>query len=169
MSPSSTDNLHRVGQVLKSNGADGGLVIKLDYATPEDTDLKEPVFIEFDGEPVPFFFRELLPKGNRAVARFHDVDDFEDSEELVGKILYGDNPGDPSEGREPDDIIGWTVTDEHGNPRGIIRDYEDIPGNPCIIVEGRDGGQSMIPLHEDLILETDAELKSLKMIIPEGL
>ena len=45
-----------IAKILKSDGTDGGLLISergVDFFS--DIDRKEPVFIEFDGLPVPFF------------------------------------------------------------------------------------------------------------------
>ena len=55
----------RVAQVLKSNGTDGELLISFLDIAPEDIDLQEPVFIEFDGLPVPFYFESFTPRGTK--------------------------------------------------------------------------------------------------------
>jgi hypothetical protein len=49
------DNLQQIAQVLKSNGTDGELVLGFREIAPEDINLNEPVFIVFDGLPVPFY------------------------------------------------------------------------------------------------------------------
>ena len=54
----------RIGKVLKSNGTQGELVMSFLDILPEDIDLQEPVFIEFDGLPVPFYFESFTPRGN---------------------------------------------------------------------------------------------------------
>ena len=43
----------QIAQVLKSNGTDGELVLGFREIAPEDINLQEPVFIIFDGLPVP--------------------------------------------------------------------------------------------------------------------
>ena len=64
----------RVAQVLKSNGTDGELLLSFFDVAPEDMDLQEPVFIEFDGLPVPFYFESFTPRGNnRALVRLTGV------------------------------------------------------------------------------------------------
>ena len=58
----------RIAQVLKSNGTQGELLISFFDVAPEDIDLQEPVFIEFDGLPVPFYFESFVQRGsNRAL------------------------------------------------------------------------------------------------------
>ena len=56
--------MQRIAQVLKSNGTDGELLISFFDIGPEDIDLQEPVFIYFDGLPVPFFIRSFRQRGN---------------------------------------------------------------------------------------------------------
>ena len=51
---------------------------------------------------------------------------------------------------------------------GEITDFVDIPNNPCIEVETKNGAV-MIPLHEDFILSVDPEYQEIIMTIPEGL
>lgn len=46
--------LLRVARVLKSNGTEGEILIGFREISPEDLNQKEPVFITFDGLPVPF-------------------------------------------------------------------------------------------------------------------
>ena len=45
----------QIATVLKSNGTDGELLIGFKGFSAQDIDTKEPVFIEFDGLPVPYF------------------------------------------------------------------------------------------------------------------
>ena len=58
------DDLHQVAQVLKSNGTDGELVLGFRDIAPDDINLNEPVFIVFDGLPVPFFIESFTKRGN---------------------------------------------------------------------------------------------------------
>ena len=45
--------MERIAQVLKSNGVEGELLVSFIDFDPEDISLEEPVFVEFDGLPVP--------------------------------------------------------------------------------------------------------------------
>ena len=157
----------QVAQVLKSNGIEGGLVLSFRNFDPEDIQLQEPVFIEFDGLPVPFFFDSFVPRGNnRAVVTMTGVRNLVDAEELVGRAVYVDGPA--YEGDEEEEILGWTLLDADGNEKGTIRDFEDIPGNTCLVVE-TPSGEALVPFHEDLFLERDDRRRTIRMMIPEGL
>ena len=178
------DDLQQVAQVLKSNGTDGELVMSFRDIAPEDINIKEPVFIVFDGLPVPFFIESFTRRGNsKALVRLTDIENQEDVEEIAGKAVYIDSDNLPEVSFEEDGyaaLIGWMVltpsedaSDEDEDSLtvdevGEITDFIDIPNNPCIEVETKNGAV-MIPLHEDLILSVDPDSQEIIMQIPEGL
>ena len=158
--------MQRIAQVLKSNGRDGELLMSFTGIAPEDIDLEEPVFIEFDGLPVPFYFESFSQRGNsRALVRLTGVHDLTDADELAGSLLYAE---DDLYEDEEEDLTGWTVLNEDGEKVGVVSAHEDIPGNPCIWVE-TGHGESLLPLREELLLDVDEEKQTLRMEIPEGL
>ena len=176
----SIDNLLQIAQVLKSNGTDGELVMSVRNIAPEDINLKEPVFIIFDGLPVPFFIESFTKRGNtKALVRLTDISSMEDAEEVIGKAVYVDDSQVPEMSLEEDGyaaLVGWMVLTVEGELSeesdlfevGEITDFMDIPNNPCLEVE-TENGAVIIPLHEDLILSIDPENQVIIMQIPAGL
>ena len=176
------DNLQQVAQVLKSNGTDGELVMGFREIAPEDINLKEPVFIVFDGLPVPFYIESFNKRGNtKALVHLTGICSMEDVEEIAGKAVYIEDDQLPEMSIEEDGfaaLVGWTLLtpagdlEEDDEPAlievGEITDFLDIPKNPCIEVE-TENGAVMIPLHEDLILSVDPEYQEIIMQIPAGL
>lgn len=154
----------QVAKVLKSNGTDGGLLMGFRDVAPDDIDLKEPVFIEFDGLPVPFFFDAFVKKGyDKAIVHLTGIKNLEDAEEVVGKAVYAEWENDEDEDLSLDALVGWQVYDKQFLV-GCVSGVEDIPGNPCIYI-----GNAMVPLHDDLIVSMDTDRKELHMNLPEGL
>ena len=83
--------LLQIAQVLKSNGTEGELVWGFRDFGPEDINTEEPVFIESDGLPVPFFIEKMTPRGtSKALVRLTDIRSFADAEELVGKAVLAE-------------------------------------------------------------------------------
>ena len=174
------DNLQQIAQVLKSNGTDGELVLGFREIAPEDINLNEPVFIIFDGLPVPFYIESFAKRGNtKALVHLTDICSMEDVEEIAGKPVYIEADNLPEMSLEEDGyaaLVGWMVlTPENADDMdsdiyevGEITDFIDIPNNPCIEVE-TENGAIMIPLHEDLILSLDPEYQEIIMQIPAGL
>ena len=156
----------RIAQVLKSNGTDGQLLISFLDVAPEDIDLQEPVFIYFDELPVPFYFEEFIPRGtNRALVRLTGVRSLRDADELAGSEVFADY----FEEEEEEDFTGWTVCTPDGRTVGVVRDYEDIPGNLCLWVERPGGQEVLLPFHPDLVLKIQDEGKTIVLQLPEGI
>ena len=173
--------MQQVAQVLKSNGTDGELVMSFREIAPEDINLSEPVFIIFDGLPVPFFIESFTKRGNtKALVRLTDICSQEDVDEIAGKAVYVDDSQIPEMSLEEDGfaaLVGWTLltpaddlTDDDMElyEVGEITEFIDIPNNPCIEVE-TENGAVIIPLHEDFIMSVDPEYKEIIMQIPAGL
>ena len=171
------DNLQQVAQVLKSNGTDGELVMGFREIAPEDINLKEPVFIVFDGLPVPFYSESFTKRGNtKALVRLTGIGSMEDVEEITGKAVYIEEDQLPEMSLEDDGyaaLVGWMLLTPAEDEEALIEvgeitDFLDIPKNPCIEVE-TENGAVMIPLHEDFILSVDPEYQEIIMQIPAGL
>ena len=158
--------MQKIAQVLKSNGTDGELLISFFDVLPEDIDLQEPVFINFDGLPVPFYFESFTPRGtNRALVRLTGVHNLKDADELAGSAVYADYFEDEAD----EDLTGWSVLDAAtGKKIGPIIGYEDIPGNLCVYVDTAQG-QVLLPLHQDLVASMDHNKREISLTIPEGL
>ena len=109
----SIDDLQQVAQVLKSNGTDGELVLGFRDIAPEDINLEEPVFIVFDGLPVPFFIESFTKRGNtKALVHLTDICSMEDVEEIEGKAVYVAEDSMPEMSLEEDGyaaLVGWMV------------------------------------------------------------
>lgn len=164
-------NLLTIARVLKSNGTDGELVLGFRDIAPEDIDLEEPVFIFFDGLPVPFYIDSFTPRGNsKALVHLTDIDSYEDAEELVGQTVYAENilNGEDIQNDDFSMLVGWTLLDAEGKEVGTVSEFFDFPNNPCLQV---DAGESspIIPLHEDLVIAIDPESSVISMRIPDGL
>ena len=161
----------QIAKILKSNGTDGGMLFSFRDIDVTQIDLKEPVFIIFDGLPVPFFFEDFRLRGNsKAVARLTGISTPEDVAEVTGKAIYADW-GEPDELSLEQDgleaLVGWRVLDGDSEI-GTVTSFVDIPENPCIEVRTQ-GGELMIPLHDDLVSEIDQKTRTLRMTLPSGL
>jgi len=152
-----------VPKVLKSYGTAGAVTTNL-CPSQEDIKLTEPVFIKFDGLPVPFFIESIEAKGNRAIIKFEDVDSLQAAEEIVGREFTFST----DEGKVNDDdfVTGKMIRDVKGNEIGIVQSLEDYGGNTCITVD-YNGKEVILPFHEDLIIKV--KKNGIWLTIPEGL
>ena len=151
----------QIAKILKSNGTDGGILLGVRDIEISEIDLKEPVFIYFDGLPVPFFILDLQKKGtSKAVVHLNDVLTLEDAEEIVGRDVFIEGEW---EDEDEEDFTGWTILNR-GEEVGEVTGMEPIPGNLCLYI-----GETMIPLHEDFILSADPSKRVLDLDLPDGL
>lgn len=166
MSAAGANSLRKIAQVVKSNGTEGEIIISL-HTPFEDFKTDEPVYLIFDGMPVPFFIKEIRQRGKtRAIAKIEDIDSLEDADEIIGKDILSESLEDGSS--QEDDLVGWILYDQQGYEVGTVTGFVDIPSNPCLAVE-REGEEVYVPFHEDLILGADPDNREIQMDIPEGL
>lgn len=150
-------------KVAKSYGDKGDVVINLSPSDPKDINFEGPVFIYFDGLPVPFFIESYQAKGGRWIVKFENIDTFEEAEEIVGKEIFVTLDEDQDDELS---IIGMEVYDSDNALIGVITDYTNAAGNEYIAVIHK-GEEVLLPLHDDLIIEWGEEHITLN--IPEGL
>ncbi len=148
-------------RILKSYGTEGGVIVSAPEVDIEER-ANEPVFISFDGLPVPFFIEEVTPRGGaKYFVKLEDIDSLEAAEELVGKDADFEEDGEDY----ADEIIGYTLCNQNGTPVGKITAYEDIPGNPCLEIEGG----TLVPCPDELIVKVDNRNRKIWLEIPDGL
>ena len=156
------DNLQQVAQVLKSNGTDGELVMGFREIAPEDISLNEPVFIVFDGLPVPFFIESFVKRGNtKALVRLTDICSMEDVEEIAGKAVYIAEDSLPEMSLEEDGfaaLVGWMVLTV-GMPDQVGHDEEEgMPEDEMPDQVGHDDEVDMNDMEEMSLPELNGNL-----------
>ena len=152
-------------KVLKSYGTAGAVIIGRDGDVLEELKKNEPVFIDFDGLPVPFFIESIQPKGGRYLVKLEDIDSLAAAEEIVGREVRLTE--DPDGEDEDDGIVGRIIRNAAtGDVVGPVVKFIDFSGNTCIEVEHA-GGKILLPLHEDLIKKV--RKNEIFLTIPDGL
>ena len=163
-------SLQPIAKVIKTYGADNSLIIKLIDIDFEDIDSTEPVYVNIDGLPVPFFIHPEKRKGEtQAIVSLSPITPAI-IEEIIGETVYAAYTFE--EELDEDDysmLVGFTVSNENNETVGTVTDFIDIPANPCIEVKTENGKEVILPLSEDLIIDFLPDKHLLKLEIPEGL
>ena len=138
----------QIAQVLKSNGTDGELVMSFRNIAPEDINLEEPVFIVFDGLPVPFYIETFTKRGNsKALVRITGVQNQEDVEEIAGKAVYIEE-GEEAELSLKEDgyaaLVGWMLL----TPSTTLSDSPATQSNSPVTLSDSEGSPQDIELIE---------------------
>ena len=165
------DSLHRIGRLGKPWGHQGELTVHL-----EDIDLDELVkagslFVDIEGQKVPFFFSRLHDKGRDILVKFDDFNDPQSASILVGRDLYAP-PGLLADGSDeswdPDEFIGMIVRDEEHGDLGEVIGIEGTDRNPVLVILHGEK-EVMVPLAEEMILNVDPEENTMLVRTPPGL
>ncbi|HLN20389.1 MAG TPA: hypothetical protein VK213_04825 [Bacteroidales bacterium] len=157
------------GQITKTSGFEGAVVIRLEKKFIDNIPQMESVFLEIDGRPVPFFISELEETGPEIKVIFDDYSSVDKVTEFKGCRVFLTKAGE-SDNDDPglSSIIGFEVLDQAGNNLGRIR--EVITGPQLLLsIEDAAHNEILIPLHEDLIIGISKAKKSVRMEVPEGL
>lgn len=178
--------LARVAQISKTYGSSGEVLLRVNSPEFENyledgmaDDFKEPVFIHYEGLPVPFFIRSAKRRsGNAYIVVFTTIGDESRASEFVGQNLFME--GEALRGDdEPDALFatgdfsalcGFALVNQNDEVVGKIVDVEEYPANICLEVIAASSGEAvLVPLHEDLIMDISEEQKTLKLHIADGL
>ena len=85
------DTLQPIARIVKSYGTEGEVMVSFPDRMSDILKTDEPVWLFYDGLPVPFFIQTIQFKGPRkAIVSLEDIDTLADAEEAAGKELYID-------------------------------------------------------------------------------
>ena len=168
-------DLASAAQIAKTYGNRGELLLRiksdrfselLEGCQDKGKELEEPVFIYFDGLPVPFFISSATHRnGNAWVVTFSTIRDSAHAEEVVGRDLFIQAAEEDFLG-DLDILVGFTVISQDGVKAGTVSRVIEYPNNICLELEET---ETLLPFHEDLVLSFDQENKTIVMTIPQGL
>ncbi|MBS1582126.1 MAG: 16S rRNA processing protein RimM [Bacteroidetes bacterium] len=167
-----TDSLHFLGRLGKPWGHQGELTVHLEGIDLDDIVHMGALFVDIEGQKVPFFFSHLRDQGRVGVlVKFDEFHDPQSAGILVGRDIYAP-PGhlaDASdESWDPDEFIGMLVKDEAHGDLGEVTAIEGTDKNPVLVIlQGEQ--EVMVPLVEEMIVSMDLEERSMTIRTPEGL
>lgn len=161
----------RAGRISKPYGLRGDVHIILESGAGDSMELDNPLFIDLDGQRVPFFIEELeLLSLEQAIIKFEFVDNLEDARKLTGSSVYFDPRRKPDYFDEEKDLaklVGFSASDRILGPLGTIADYLPHPMNPIFIIRA-DNKELMVPAVMDLIAHINHREQTVHFILPEG-
>ena len=177
------------GRINKLFGTEGGVMLSLYEAFPDDFDPAEtPLFVAIDGLDVPLWCERFERRGAAgAVASFADLDTPRRARELLGREFRIDLAQEDGDEFYLEDLIGFAVETEtfgagdaaaddaaaspdgaHVCRHGVVSDYYDSELNPLFELE-IDGRRVLVPAVEEFIAHIDFEARTIRMVLPAGL
>lgn len=163
------------GRINKLFGTEGGVMLSLYPAFPDDFTTDTPLLVTIDALEVPLWCERFERRGQSgATAAFADFDTERRVQELLGLEFRIGMEEDDEEDDEfyLEDLIGFTVeAEETGTPEvliGTVTDYYDSDANPLFELE-IGGRQVLVPAAEEFIAHIDFEGRRMHLVLPEGL
>ncbi len=160
-----------LGHITKPFGYKGQLVIYLDTDQPEKYQSLDAVFMEEDGEMIPYIIEDLQCRnGNTAVVKFVDIDGEEAKSLLKCDLYLPLSMLPPLTGNSfyYHEVIGFTVVDKEKGEIGVCQDFIDVSQQPIMQID-YNGKEILIPAVDEFLKEIDREKKMIYIEAPEGL
>ncbi|MCR4878455.1 MAG: ribosome maturation factor RimM [Bacteroidales bacterium] len=164
-------NFYYLGTLTKPFGLKGALCAYFDVDDCERYLDLDAVFIETDGEMLPYMIEDLQFRGNNQfVIKLQDVD-IDNVREFVQTELYlplSRLPKLTGNRFYFHEVIGFQVVDEQLGEIGTCKGFMELTNNPLMQVD-HDGTEILIPASSEFVTNVDRENKTLHVTTPEGL
>ncbi|AJA68642.1 16S rRNA processing protein RimM [Myroides odoratimimus] len=161
-----------LGKIAKKFSFKGEVLIYLDTDEPELYENLESVFVDFDGQLVPFFMEQAsLHKSDFLRVKFEESNSEEDADRLVGSEIYLPLTMLPKlEGNKfyYHEITGFDVIDTNEGEIGQLKRVNDSNYQPLFEIDFN-GTEILVPMIDELIHKVDRENKKLYLNVPVGL
>lgn len=161
-----------LGKVAKKFSFKGELLVYLDTDEPELYENLESVFVDFNGQLVPFFIEDaFLHKNDFLRVKFEDCNSEEEADRLIGSELYLPLSLLPKlEGNKfyYHEVEGFEVIDTTLGSIGTLVRIND--SNYQVLFEiDHNGTEILVPMIDQFIEQVDRENKKLILNVPAGL
>ncbi len=164
------DECYQLGYIVKTHGLKGEVIILLDVDNPLEYMEMESVFLLQNKDLIPFFIARFSLQGNKAIAKFEDIDTLDSAKKLMGCKLYlplEDLPDLPRGGYYYHDLIGFDVL-EKGEKLGSIKSIYQPSSQYLAALEVK-GKEVLIPIDDNIIRKVNKDQKEIEVDLPEGL
>ena len=161
-----------LGKIAKKFSFKGEVLVFLDTDEPEMYEDLESMFVEFNGQLVPFFIENASIHRTKFLrVLFEDMSSEEDADRIIGCEVY--LPLSMLPKLEGDkfyfhEIIGFEVQDQRLGFIGNITAVNDSNAQTLFEIE-YNGIQILVPMIDEFIIKLDRENKTIHLNTPDGL
>jgi 16S rRNA processing protein RimM len=162
------EEVYKIGRLGKAHGVKGEVSFQFDDDIFDRVDA-DYLVLDIDGILVPFFMEEYRFRSDTVcLVKFSGIDTQQRAQELTGCDVFFPRALAEEGDEMPSlaSLVGFEiVNDADGETIGRIAAIDDSTVN--ILFELENG--TLIPASDELITDIDAERRTIKMNIPEGL
>ena len=158
-----------LGIISKKHGYKGDINIKLDVNPSEKYEELDYLFIDLNGNLVPFFISSLRFKNNNfALVKFEDINDEDSANSLIGKSTYLPLDLLEKDERPLQALIHFQVIDKNNGELGQVIAIQENNLQDLMVIDFK-GTELLIPFVENYIESIDNKKKEIHLHTPEGL
>ncbi len=161
----------KAGNISKPKGLQGKVNLILCPEAGKHIETDNPLFINLDGQRVPFFVEEYDQlTADMAVIKFEFIEDLEAARKLTGCEVYLDSTQEYPLEKSSDyaTLIGYQANDQKLGYLGPVTDYIDHKMNPVFLID-YNGDELIVPAVDQIIDQIDHKGKAIHFVLPEGL
>ncbi len=167
------DDCFELGIISKLFSFKGEVILFLDSDQPEHYYDLDMVFLEINGQLVPYFVEKsaVHNKANQLRVRFDTVDDEDGAKRIVKKKAYlplAELPQLKDDQFYYHEVKGFIMHDQDDQKIGKVLDIIENPANTLAEVQ-YNFSEALIPLNDQSFISIDKANKIIKVNIPEGL
>ncbi len=160
-----------IGTIAKPHGIEGELQLEAEEALRDHITEGNPLFIEMDGQRIPFFIEEIRDAGRagRLAVRLEFINSVEEARRYAGCRVWIEKHLVAEESSELSyaDLIGFAVTDPEKDFLGEVNDFIDQEGNPLLVISSGKR-EYLVPVLADYLYEIDASGRTIYLRLPDG-
>ena len=162
----------KAGRISKPYGFTGKLNLQLIPEAAKHIEINHPLFINMDGQRVPFFVMEFdQVSSDSAIVKFEFVDNAEDARALTGCEVFLESLQTlyMQEGSlDLKVVIGYQACDQELGTLGKVTGYIQHDLNPVFLID-YNGHELIVPAVENFIRQIDHKQQTIYFILPDGL
>jgi 16S rRNA processing protein RimM len=161
---------YKIGFILKPHGLKGQVTVSLDAEAPEDLEEVETIYLEKNGQLIPYFREAISISGAKAYLKLEDINTPEAAKDISKSSLYLPKNSRPKSGRGEfydDEVIGFEVTDVDAGSLGSVTEIT-VAGPNKLLTLIHNGKEVLIPINSPFIKSVNKSKKTISVELPEG-
>ena len=165
------DEFFYLSTLTRPFGLKGELCAFFDTDNPERYTQLDALFLDLDGEKIPYTVEHIAYRGNNQfVIKFDGIGPNECREFAQVELYLPLSQLPPLDGNRFyfHEVIGFTVIDERLGEIGTCQDFLEVSNNPIMQVN-HNGTEILIPASQQFVTQVDRENRILHVSTPEGL
>lgn len=163
---------NHIGTLVKPHGYKGEMLLKGKTEILQELTKGIPLFIEIDGQRIPFFIEEVYndTPAEKVIIKLEFIDSDAVAGRYVSCEVYAD-PGTPGAAEREmhlSDYRGFTCIDRSSGAAFTVTDYIESPDNPILVLDHQ-GNEVLLPANAAFILEVNTDAQTIEAEFPDGL